>query len=250
MSISPTPEHLKLLSRSEYEVFEYIIKNNQVVVNMNIKQLAEETFSSTATIMRLCKKLGFKGYSELKYELKSNKSSYETSIIDFSNIIETTFKEIDNTLALVNFNSISDVTNLLLSNKRIHFFAKGISKVGLSYFSKYLLTCGRVNIEYEDSHIAVLNAQQMSSEDILFVASVSGITPQILKVVQIAKAKGATVIGFTSLNNNPLSQLCDVNLYVTSYQLFEIRYDIQSRLSLFCIIDLIIKNYLLECSHH
>lgn len=247
MALIPTPEHLKALSKSEYEIFEYIIRNEKKVKDMSIHELADMTFSSTATIMRLCKKLDYKGFSELKFNLAdSNAPTSEASDFDFDDVIRLSSKEIENTTRTVDESSILHIADLINSKRHIHFFAKGLSRMPFRYFSKYLLTCGRLNTEYEDSHIALLNANEMNKDDVLFVASISGMTPQIIKVVQLAKAKGATVIAFTNMNNNPLSKLADINLYVTSYKFGNTKYDVQSRLSFFYIIDLIIHTYLLR----
>jgi D-sedoheptulose 7-phosphate isomerase len=45
--------------------------------------------------------------------------------------------------------------------------------------------------------------------DIVWALSVSGTSPNILAAVKLAKAKGATVIGFTSSKGEALAEFCD-----------------------------------------
>ena len=247
MSFLSNTEHLKLLSNSEYEILEFIIKSPSKVATMTIQELATVTYVSTASIMRLCKKLGYSGFTELKYHLKTQQEppikSNNLSVMDMQQLI---LSEVQQTNSFINQSTIDEVTNLLLSDKNIHFFAKGISACVLNYFSKYLQTCLRKNVEYVDTHIAYLNANSMTENDVFILCSLSGITAQVLKAAQIAKANGATIIAFTKMNNNPLATLADHCLYIPTSETIHKNFDVQSRLSNYYIVDLIIMNYLKE----
>ena len=58
------------LNDSEKEMIQYIKSHKQEVINMTINELAKILLSSKSSVLRLAKKLGFTGYSELKYALK------------------------------------------------------------------------------------------------------------------------------------------------------------------------------------
>lgn len=244
MAFLPNTEYLKTLSNSEYEILEYIIKSPSKVSQMTVQELATNTFVSTASIMRLCKKLGYSGFTELKYRLKTDEQiALSDTTITFSDIQTSILSDITKTSNLINHPTIEAVTNLLLSSKRIHLFSKGISNCALDYFSKYLLTCSRDSVLYTDTHIAHLNAARMSEQDVLIVASLSGSTSQVLKTVQVAKAHGATIIAFTKMNNNPIANLSTYNFYISTSESRNDSFDTQSRAGMFYIIDLIIANY-------
>ncbi len=63
---------LSSLSASELDVLKYINSNKARILKMSIQEIAKECFTSTATIMRLCKKIGFSGFSELKYSISKS----------------------------------------------------------------------------------------------------------------------------------------------------------------------------------
>lgn len=65
-----TYEQITSLNDTELIVYNYIIKNVDKVLNMNIRELANESHVSTATINRFCHKLDCDGYVEFKLELK------------------------------------------------------------------------------------------------------------------------------------------------------------------------------------
>ena len=59
-----------LLSDDERRVITSIVRHIELGGNkVGIQQIASENYVSTAFIMKLCKRLGFAGYSELYYNL-------------------------------------------------------------------------------------------------------------------------------------------------------------------------------------
>lgn len=60
-------------SSVEKDVADYIVENGESILDMPIQQLAANTFTSTTTIIRLCKKLGFKGlkaFGSLRFDIR------------------------------------------------------------------------------------------------------------------------------------------------------------------------------------
>lgn len=90
------------LTIQEKYLVDYILDNPDDILQKNINELAQLSYTSTATVSRLCKKLGFKGYKDFKYqyaaeyshllELKSDLEiepfSSDSSIKDALNKIE------------------------------------------------------------------------------------------------------------------------------------------------------------------
>ena len=68
-----THEMIKSFNQLEMDVYNYIISNEEKVVYMKVRELAEEVHVSTTTILRFCKKVG--GGGILYFGLKLNKKS-------------------------------------------------------------------------------------------------------------------------------------------------------------------------------
>ncbi|HBP26258.1 MAG TPA: hypothetical protein DD618_04830 [Acholeplasmatales bacterium] len=66
------------LTISELDVLRFVDNNKKQILDWSIQTLSKTTFVSTATIMRLCKKLGYSGFSELKYRLKEEISALDS----------------------------------------------------------------------------------------------------------------------------------------------------------------------------
>lgn len=62
--------HGRALTRAEHRVLVFIAEHASLVGKVTVRELAQQTYVSTATIMRLCQKMGFSGYSEFIYHCK------------------------------------------------------------------------------------------------------------------------------------------------------------------------------------
>ncbi|MDU5913329.1 MAG: hypothetical protein E6Z21_03505 [Anaerococcus vaginalis] len=66
---------IKKLKKSELDVFTFLNKNSDRLLAMTIDEVAQKCFVSNATITRTAKKMGYKGFTELKYSLVNNLNS-------------------------------------------------------------------------------------------------------------------------------------------------------------------------------
>ena len=115
------------LTIQEKYLVDYILGNPDDILQKNINELAQLSYTSTATVSRLCKKLGFKGYKDFKYqyaaeyshllELKSDLEiepfSSDSSIKDALNKIAQ-FKKIVALGNLIQRIYHNDIRNMLL----------------------------------------------------------------------------------------------------------------------------------------
>lgn len=79
-----TYSQVESLNETETYVYNYVVKNTKKVLNESIRELANNTHVSTATVMRFCKKMGCEGFTELKYRLKECVEVQETKEDDVS----------------------------------------------------------------------------------------------------------------------------------------------------------------------
>ena len=234
------------LRNSESEVLKFIENNKKKVLKMTVQELSQNTYVSTATIIRLCKKIELSGFSELKYKIREEIEKQDASIKEISSlgkISKSSLYDIQQSYNLISTEDVNKIVDLLLQDRNIHFFGKGLTSTALKYVSKHLLTCNRLNICYEDTHIAYLAAEVMSEKDVLFVGSLSGKTPQIIKMVRIAKSKGATVVAVTNIDNNIISEMADINLKVYVNESIDSTFDMKSRVSILFVFNIIVNMY-------
>ncbi|MGI6781409.1 MAG: MurR/RpiR family transcriptional regulator [Acholeplasmataceae bacterium] len=238
------------LTISELYVLRYIDNNKEKVLSSSVKSIAENSFVSTATVMRVCKKLGFSGFSEFKYALKkelleeTEKSASFSDDFTINEIKGTLVSEIETTARSVDKDTILSIVNLIKSDKTLHFFAKGLTLNVLEYAAKQLRTAQRPVHLYNDTHIAYINAENFTKDDCVFLASLSGKTHQVVRVAQIAKSRGATIVTITGRLEDELSKIGDINIKVANERMGTTKHDFSSRLGMIFIMDIIISVYL------
>ncbi len=237
---------LNTLSSTELETLRYINNHKAEVIDMSIQDLAKVVFVSTSTIIRLCKKLDLEGFSNLKYFLKQLLKKEEGKKFSPKRFSETVSEDLDDIIKTakgLSESQVDEVVELIRQNHRIHFFAKGLTEVVFEYASRYLLSLSKFVTKYTDTHIAYAQANNFSDNDVVFLASMSGETQQVVRVAQIAKAKGAKVVTFTASLSCTLSKLGDYNFYVVNTATSSLDIDTKSRSTLMFLLDVILKRY-------
>ena len=85
------------LTNSEKNVFNYIYDHQNEVIGMKINDLAKKALTSKTVVINMTQKLGFSGYVDFKYYLKSGylskkkKNKYEEMENELEDNIQKTF---------------------------------------------------------------------------------------------------------------------------------------------------------------
>ena len=241
-------EKINSLSPMELDVLRYINNNRSEVLTLSIQKLAKKIFVSTTTVIRLCKKLDLEGYSHLKYfikeQLASEKQGDKSSpAMSLEEIINEELSDIERTARGIDGKAVQEIAKFMQQNTQIHFFAKGLTNIVFDYAARHLLSLSRHVVRYEDTHIAYVQAGNMSEKDIIFLGSISGETEQVVRVAQIAKSKGAKVVTFTAAPSSQLSKIGDYNFLLVNNAKTTLGIDTKSRCQLMFVLNIIVKSY-------
>ncbi|MBO0452675.1 MULTISPECIES: MurR/RpiR family transcriptional regulator [Enterococcus] len=242
-------EVLTSLNPNERAILHYIYTNPHVVENATIRELADQLTVSTTTILRFCKKIRLAGYSELKYIIKQDKAFYTKETLKKkpnSALLQEMSQEIENTLLLMKNQTVQQMIEILNSSRHIHLYSGGgISGRVLDYWEKMLFSYGRQNVyRYEASRLAFHIAETLTEQDVLFVISCSGTYEPTIRMANLAKMRGATVVAITPYTDNVLATTADLTFRFFGHPRQNKNTEFTSRLPIFFIIDTIFKAYL------
>lgn len=127
------------LSDNELRILQYFKDNIQNIVYLSLKDICKELYVSNATIVRFCQKIGFKGFNELKFQLKSdlNQSTSFANSWDIiphrTSILKDFLDSIDNTL-------IENICSLIKNHKSIYIYGRNMSSLPAKYLYSMLST--------------------------------------------------------------------------------------------------------------
>ena len=213
---------------SERKVAVYVIKNPEVVTRLSITDLAEECGTSEPTVIRFCKKLGLKGFMDLKLslakDLPSSQYIHESVSEDdtlpriFDKMLKAAKEAINVTMNRMDLDLLERASEALSGARRVEFYGVGGSAPVAMDFHHKFFRLGIPCIAYDDPHMQAMSAALLTPEDVVVAISHTGSTRDIIDSVEIAKKAGATIIGLTGHTKSPLGRLCDITIPVFSQE--------------------------------
>lgn len=232
MSIMTQLEFELDFSHSEKEIAHYILNEGEKVLNLSIKELAKKTYTSPATIVRLCHKLGLEGYGDfkIKYSAELQFDLAHTDRID----VNFPFNEEDNdsmiayklaslnqeviaeTIQLIDFEQLHQIVELLDQNKDIDIYGTGNSLLAAMSFQHKMMRIQRnVNLKMLAGE-QVFMSYNSNENKIAMIISYSGETNELIKIAKILKEKKTPIIVLTSIGDNRLSHYANYILNIGS----------------------------------
>lgn len=213
-------EKIKSFSTTDMRIYNYILKHSIQFPYMSIRELADEIPTSTASIMRFVKRMGYDSFPELKYAYK--KGEKEVSLYMVNDLDET----ID---CLKKFNTpyyqdlFKEIAYILGDANMIIFDGIGDSAKIAEYAARRFSINGFFSAALTDPYQRV----SMDGTDIVVVMlSVSGNTPELIRKANGYKAAGSTLITITASDDNTLTKMSDHNI---SYYVNDVRTEEMSR---------------------
>jgi DNA-binding MurR/RpiR family transcriptional regulator len=211
------------LKNAEKRVAEYILQNPQDIIHYSITELAETCKSGEATIFRLCKRLGYKGYQELKIKIASEIVSpiediheeiqeEDNSFMIIQKIINSNIYSLNQTLKINDANKVDKAVEMLNDCERINFFGMGGSAAtSLDAYHKFIKTGKKC--EYQnDTHFQAMLAAMLGENDCIIAISNTGSNKELIENLSTAKENGAKIISITSNGRAPIAKVSDVTL--------------------------------------
>lgn len=254
----------KRFTSVEWEIIDYITKNLKEVLHMTADELAGVTYTSTASIIRLCQKLGLKGYKEFKVQLATEINSFH---INGERIREDIpFKKTDSNqetvkkLLNLNYQALTDTYNNL-DMEKLNKVAKMISEYNdLSIFgtgSSYLIAAdfyGKIlrigmNVHLDSmpgfSH---MRSVSQSSNTLAMFVSYYGRQKNHLKVAEMLKNRNIPIILITGPDVGPLCKYATEIIHASVYEPYSKVGAYSSRTAMQFILDSIFS--LIFLSHY
>ncbi|MGL4652186.1 MurR/RpiR family transcriptional regulator [Cetobacterium sp.] len=196
INILQTRELKVKFTKSEESILDFIEENFEKIPEYSVIKLCEEAYASQATVNRVCKKLGFKGFSELKYSIEQDLQKMKNSK---NSSINNTFFYIEN----INFQDLKPIVEILKKNRKVLIYGLGASEITALYFQRQLLYLGFQAIVVTEEKMI-----EKFHDFILFIISSSGETLRVKHVAKSFKDKGKVVISITKAGSS-LHELSD-----------------------------------------
>lgn len=232
MIISNKLESMNSFSKSEEILAQYILNEKENITKLSTKDLANATYTSPSTVVRLSQKLGFSGWNELKekyleelHYLNQHFSNIDpnfpfepndTLMSTASKVGQLASETIQDTLSLLKSDDLKKAVNLLDKAQIINVY--GISNsLLMSYDFKHKML--RINRHVEIMNLPaeqVFVASNSSPDHCAILISYSGEAEELIKIAKILKKNKTPMIVLTSIGENTLKSFSDCTLSITT----------------------------------
>ncbi|MCL2781152.1 MAG: MurR/RpiR family transcriptional regulator [Actinomycetia bacterium] len=205
-------------------VGEYIVAHPADIAGMTISDLAGACHTSETTIVRFCREIGLRGYSQFRLALASEMGGRsrdqlcepDSDIVE-GDTLETVVRKIvavdrqavvqtGETLSVAELQAVVDA---VAAARRIEIYGVGASYFVAADLAIKLHRIGMVSYSSPDPHASLASAALMTGDDVAIAISHSGLTIDTYDALSIARANGAATVAITNAPGSPIALAAD-----------------------------------------
>lgn len=220
---------------SRRSIGDFILKEKNDLHKYSLQEIADQTYTSKAAVVRFAQALGFSGWKEFVKAFTEEQSyqaqHYSNIDANFPFTKDSRRKDIINQLCSLQVESLLDTADLLdeapldecaallLGSRRVAMFGLNSNFALAELFKRKMLSIGR-QVELPSQGDVGLLAHSLDKYDCAVIISYSGNSPTTgaLSVLPTLKQRNVPIIGITSVGDNLLRQKADYTLSISSYE--------------------------------
>jgi DNA-binding MurR/RpiR family transcriptional regulator len=220
------------LTAQEKHIVDFILNDPEVVFHSTAHELAQQTYTSASTIVRLCKKLGTKGYPDfqlklaLEYQQQPSPSlrTPDHAFTEQGNVLAAIdsvpylyHQALDETRRMLNAPVLMRVANWVRQSARIDIYGSDLNYYLAQQACAKWNELGIAAVAHNGPNMHYLNTMNSSQFILSFVISHTGENSSMIEVAKVLNHKQRNVIAVTGNNHAGLSRHCDETLLTYSY---------------------------------
>ncbi|AKI98115.1 MurR/RpiR family transcriptional regulator [Kosmotoga pacifica] len=194
-------EKLSSLTQIEEKIARFMLEDPENSVKMSVQALAAKCGVVPSTVIKMCKKLGFNGFSELKLTLASemnlamarnvNLDDVHEAFGDYSGfVVELIGAELNH----LDKSELERASTFVSNARYVDIYSFGFDSIeALDLYHKLVLIGKRVQ-HIENGYMQMISASRLEGEDVVIAISSTGTSKDLLDAVRHAKRFGATII--------------------------------------------------------
>lgn len=223
--------NLDTFSKRQKLIASYILENYDKAAYMTAAALSETIGVSESTVVRFAAEIGFLGYPQMQKRLRQLTVTQSTSLkrmeiasrhLDDENILSSVLKSdvrmIEHTLEDIDKVQFDSAVNAILKAKNIYI--TGVrSAASLATFTDFYLRLMFDNtklISSADPADMFEQAMHIDENDVIIGMSFPRYSKNMIKLLEFASKRGATVIGITDNIISPIVRVSNYSLIAKS----------------------------------
>ncbi len=252
-----------IMSKTEEELADFFLREGENLKKYSSRSLAEATYTSPATIVRMCKRLGFAGFDDFKEQflaeiryLDQQPGAVDVnfpfakgdSLMKAANRMAQLYEEVTrDTLSLLQNDVLQKAVRILRASENVCIYSMGTAINQAECFREKMLKIGKRVTISSNLNYQLDEAGCLSVKDAAVIISYSGETRKMLQIAAECKKRHVPVIAITSFGENSLTRYATCKLtQSTRESMFQNLGDFSSHLSVSLLLDILYSAYFLQ----
>jgi DNA-binding MurR/RpiR family transcriptional regulator len=214
--------HHAVLPDAEARVADAVLQSPDLVMTESVSDLAARAGSSPATVVRLCRRVGFEGFYRFKIALAEEvgmarqfghpkvEAHDATTVLQGALLADA--RDLSDAVSLVHPAAFDQAAEALLNATDVLFAGVGTSGPLAQLGALWFLVLGIHSMAIQDVQTQDLAARLLRPGSACVLISHTGASKETVAIANSARAAGATAIAITSFARSPLAHACDVVL--------------------------------------
>lgn len=204
-------DNYKQLSTNDLHIWKYISTHKKECEYYSIDELASRCNVSRTTILRFSKRIGLKGYGELKVYLRLDNQMYKTSATSFD-VVYQTYQEY---MKEIRDKDFTKVIKMIDEANNLYVYGTGVIQNNVAKeLKRSFLMINKLFFNISSSKETEAFVKIINNQDAIIIISYSGENKLMLDFVKSLKMKNVPIISITTNKENQLAHLANESLYV------------------------------------
>ncbi|MFH0809677.1 MAG: MurR/RpiR family transcriptional regulator [Pseudomonadota bacterium] len=239
---------LPSLNRAARQVADFILSDPERVIRLSVSEVAIQARVSDATVVRLARLIGLRGYQDLKITVARDLVSPLDSLLEdleaedppdavLRKVFAANARCLQDTLRVLDPAEVARAATLLGRARRVLVIGVGTSAPNAHDAANKLFRLGLSCEAETDGHLQLMKAALLAREDCVLAISHSGSTKDPIETLRVAAERGAATICITNNSLSPITKVARVRLVTASRETMYRSEAMSSRVAQATIID-------------
>jgi DNA-binding MurR/RpiR family transcriptional regulator len=236
------------LRTAEQRVADFILGHAEELIYLTVTELAERTQTSESTVVRLCQKIGYRGYQEFKILLARDLVGPTETVYEEigpsddlptlkAKVFQANAQALKDTIEVLADDELERAVAVISKARRVEVYGIGGSApLALDAYHKFMklgISCTWLN----DSDLMAMSSALLQPGDVALGISHTGASRDVCDAMESAQRAGATTVCITHRATSPITKVSNIRLYTAAKETAFGSDAMSSRIAQLTIID-------------
>lgn len=229
-------ERYSQLTAAEKRIADYVLDSGEEILEKSAQEVSQEIGSSSASLVRFSRKLGYDGFSQFKqklsvaYAFHADNESYYKEVSDAETPLSIKNKlkvrinhMVETTNASLLDEAVMSVVSCLDKVDVIFVFGIGASSIVAQDIFQKFSRIGKQVYFIQDTHLFLSSLSIQKNQAAFVGISMKGETKEVVELARAIKSLKVPMVAITSNEKSTLGQLSDYVLHSISGEDYQMR---------------------------